>query len=263
VKRDTGSVASGATAPTNLVLKKARIHGYVHTRNLEPVVDRPGLIGPFGTADGLVDSTRIGQDYNEGDFPLIPAPDGGTVLTNFGPTLGTSGQATSWRAPALRLAAKKTLTILGDVTLVLTDPLDAFSIAGSASLIISQGSTLTLYLAGDISIAGQGILNANVAPGSLQLWSTATGARRQRISLAGQGVLSALVYAPEADFTAVGNAVFSGSLIAREVEFAGNAAFHYDHALARVTRHAPWRGEGWRTVDAPARRATLLPLVDR
>lgn len=259
---DTGAVATGADTSADLDLNKARIHGYVHTRNLVPVLQSPGLIGPFGTADGEIDPARVGQDYND-DFPVITPPADGVFIATFGATLGTSGMATSWRAPALRLSGSDTLTILGDVTLVLTDPLDALAITGKAGVVIPAGSSLTIYFEGDVLLSGQGIVNANANPGSLQLWSTAPGTRMPRFTLAGQGLLSALIYAPEVDFSAVGNAVFSGSLIARHVTFTGNAAFHYDHALARIVRHAPWRGTGWRTVDDPAARAALLPLVDR
>lgn len=259
---DTGAVATGADTAAELQLNKARIHGFVHTRNLVPVLQSPGLIGPFGTADGEIDPARVGQDYND-DFPVITPPADGVVLASFGATLGTPGMASSWRSPSLRLSGSDTLTILGDVTLVLTDPLDAIAITGSAGILIPEGSSLTLYFEGDMLLSGQGIVNANADPGSLQLWSTAPGTRMPTFSLAGGGTLSALVYAPEVDFSAVGNAMFSGSLIARHVTFTGNAAFHYDHALARIVRHAPWRGSGWRTVDAPADRAALLPLVDR
>jgi hypothetical protein len=260
--RDNGAVAVGATDAAGLELRKARIHGYLHTRSLEPLVESPGLIGPFGTADGAIDSARVGLDYND-SFPALTPPAGGLLLDPIGDSLGTDGLATSWRSPSLRLSGNRVLTIHGDVTLVLTDPADAFSITGGAGLELAPGATLTLYLSGDVMIAGRGQINPATPPVALQFWSTANETRRQSIKLAGQGSLSALVYAPEADFTAVGNAEFFGALIARRVTFSGNAAFHYDQALARVTRHAPWRGSAWRSVDDPAARAALLPLVDR
>jgi len=259
---DRGEIATGADEQADLDLNKARIFGYLRTRGLAPVLQSPGLIGPFGTADGVIDATRVGKDYND-DFPLIAAPADGVFIAEFGPTLGTLGAATSWRAASLKLSGKKSLTVLGDVTLVLTDLLDAFSITGSSQLIIPSGSSLTVYHSGDLFIGGGGIANGNATPSSLQFWSTADGSRRQRVSIAGGGGLSALVYAPEADFSVVGNGEFFGSVVAREVTFGGNAAYHQDLALARLVRHAPYRASGWRSVDDPAERAALLPLVDR
>ncbi len=262
LRSDTGSIATGADEAADLDLNQARIYGYLRTSGLDPVLKSPGLIGPFGTADGVIDSSRVGHDFNA-DFPVITAPEDGVFLGSFGATLGTLGKKTSWRAVALRLGGKDTLTILGDVTLVLTDPLDALAITGSARVIVPAGSRLTLYFAGDVLIAGRGILNTNAAPAALQFWSTADGSRRQRIQVSGGGGLSALVYAPEANFDATGNGEFFGSVIAREIVFGGNAAYHYDLALGRLARHAPFRASGWRSVDSPAERAALLPLVDR
>ena len=262
VKRDTGAIATGADTDPELVLNHARIFGYVHTRGLVPDIGSSGLIGPFGTADGVIDPSRLSMDFND-DFPVIVPPSDGEIVASFGLTLGTIGATTSWHAPSLRLAGNKTLTILGDVILVLTDPLDALSIIGNAGIIIPEGSTLTLYIEGDVLVAGNGLINQNAAPATLQLWSTANGSRLQRIAIAGNGALSSLLYAPEADVTINGNGSVSGSIIARHLTFTGNAAFHYDHALARLHRHAPYRAAGWRTIDDPAARAALLPLVDR
>ena len=262
VATDTGSIVTGADEDADLDLGQARVHGYLHTRGIEPSIKSPGLIGAFGTADGEIDFSRVGLDFNA-DFPLIAAPEDGVFLASFGTTLGTEGEATFWRASSLKLSGKDTLTILGDVTLVLTDPLDALAIAGSARLVVPEGSSLTIYFAGDALIGGNGAVNSNAAPAALQLWSTADGSRVQRLQLSGGGGLSALVYAPEAEFRVFGNGEFFGSLVARSVDFGGNAAYHYDLALGRLVRHAPYRAAGWRVVDDPAARAALLPLVDR
>lgn len=259
---DTGEIATGAKSGADLDLNQARVFGYVRTDGLVPVVRAPGLIGPFGTAGGVIDFSRVGQDFND-EFPVVAPPSDGVFLAGFGATLGTAGQASSWRAASLRLSGNQTLTIQGDVVLVLTDPLDALSIGGNARIVVPQGSSLVVYFAGDVFVGGNGILNQNAAPAALQLWSTEPGLRRQRVQLVGGGGLSGVVYAPAAEFTVFGNAEFFGALVAGRVSFGGNAAYHYDLATGRIVRHAPYRSSGWRTVDDPARRAALLPLVDR
>lgn len=263
IRTDTGIIATGAAEDKDLILGQARIHGYFITRDLVPSVSTPGFIGPFGVADGSVESSRVGHDYRD-DFPAISPPADGTFLAAPGATLGTAGQRTLWRRPALRLSGNQTLTILGEVTLVLTDPVEGLALTGSAAIVIPPGSRLTLYAEGDLSIGGQGILNANASPASLRIWSTAAQRKRpQTITLSGLGVLSASVYAPEAEFRATGNAEFYGSLIALRVTFAGNAAFHHDRALGRLADHAPYRAGAWHITADPVRRAELLRLVDR
>ncbi|MBC8008787.1 MAG: hypothetical protein H7067_01660 [Burkholderiales bacterium] len=261
VAKDTGSVATGALDNSNAVLNQARIHGYFHTSGLEPDLGDEGFIGPFGVEAGEIDPARFSKNFHA-DFPAIVAPVGGVFIKKFGPTLGTPGVATSWRATSLVLGGSDTLTILGDVTLVLTDPLKAISIGGNADLIIPIGASLTLYAEGDMLIGGKGVLNANPSPASLQFWSTATSARPPSISIVGRGALACVLYAPEGDVSVNGNGVVAGAIVARRLAFTGNAAFHYDLALARLGRHAPYRADGWRTVDDPVKLAALRPLLD-
>ena len=264
VRTDLGTIATGAASPGDLLVTRARINGFLHTAGIDPVVGSSGLIGPFGTADGTIDLARVAHDYHA-DFPAINAPAGGTILASFGPTLGTLGQKTSWRAGSLRLGGATTLTILGDVTLVLTDPLTALSLTGNASIVIPSGSSLTIYCDGDALVGGRGIANLNSAPAAFQLWSTSAGSvrRAQRLAIVGNGALGAVLYSPEGEITINGNGDVSGALIGRTITFTGNAAFHYDLALGRLPAHAPFRASGWSTVDDSARRAALLNLVDR
>jgi len=259
---DTGSVATGALDNTNAALNQAQIHGYFLSSGLTPDVGTGGYIGPFGVAEGQIDPSRLSKNFHA-DFPVIVPPADGTLLTTFGATLGTAGTATSWQAPSLRLKGSSTLTILGDVTLVLTDPLDALSIAGQAGIVVPAGSSLVLYAAGDVFVAGQGLANGNAAPAALQFWSTAASTRPQSVSVTGNGAFSGVIYAPEAEVTVNGNGAIAGSIIARQLTFTGNAAFHYDLALGRLNRHAPYRADEWRIVDDPATQAKRLPLVDR
>ena len=264
VRLDTGIIATGAAQAEDLTLGQAQIHGYFITRDLSPSVSGLGFIGPFGVTAGSIESSRVGLGYND-NFPTIAPPEGGVFLAAPGATLGTARQETRWRMPSLRLGQNQSLTILGDVTLFLTDTVDALSLTGNAAIIIPSGSRLALYAAGDLFIGGQGVLNANSSPESFRIWSTATPelGRTQKINLAGRGVLSASIYAPYAEFLASGNAEFFGSLLALRITFAGNAAFHHDRALTRLTDHAPYRADTWRTIDSPARRAELLRIMNQ
>jgi hypothetical protein len=259
---DTGGMATGAATSADAVLNGARINGYVHTSGLDLDVGNDGFIGPFGTTTGEVDPSRVSKNFRA-DFPVISAPGDGTLITKFGETLGTLGTATSWRANSLSLKGNATLTILGHVTLTLTDLLSAISLVGNASIIVPAGSSLTLYAEGDVQLAGNGFTNTNAAPAAFQLWSTATGYRLQRISISGNGDLRGVIYAPEASVTINGNGSIAGSIIAKDLTFNGNAAFHYDLALGALNKHAPYGSAGWRVVDDPATRAARLLLVDR
>jgi hypothetical protein len=264
VRNDRGTVAAKTLVNTAALLNQATVWGFVSTGGTAPEVGSKGLIGPFGTPEGTIHPGRVATDF-VANFPDIVAPDGGTVLDAFGPTLGTEGTATLWRASHLHLSGKETLTILGEVTLVLTGGLApsieaegepsaprTLAIAGRGSLIIPEGSSLTIYLQGDALIAGNGVANANASPASLQIFGV--GESRHSLNVVGNGILGSVVNAPHATFTVKGNASLLGAVLAENIEFKGNVDFHYDEALANFGTNQPFGTNEWRSLsDAEAR----------
>lgn len=257
VRNDRGSVATASVENTAALVNHASIWGTVATGGGVPQVGSNGSIRGADSPPGVrIDPARVTTDFTA-DFPVITAPVEGTVLAGVGATLGTAGAATRWRTPGIVLRGNDTLTILGDVTLVLMagTGTQALSMTGNAQLIIPEGSSLTLYAEGDIQIAGNGLLNANARPGTFRLWGTNTSLAGQSIDLAGNGALKAAVYAPNATVKINGNGDMMGSLVAREIRFTGNAAFHYDESLAVEEADAPFGVVRWRELTSAAERA--------
>jgi len=244
VRSDLGNVASGATDVAALQLDHANIHGFLSTAGAVPQVSSDGLIGPFGTAPGVIDTSRVATDFNA-TFPVIAAPVDGTLVSPLGDTLGVAGQTTRWRTPFIKLSGKQTLTILGHVTLVITamPGTSAIDITGSASIVIAADSSLAIYVEGDVQIAGNGVANANIQPVSFQLWGTNTTEVGQSIQITGNGSLHAIVYAPQGDVTLNGNGDFLGSIVARDITLSGNAV-----------DNAPFGPEAWRLITSATER---------
>lgn len=259
-RSDVGGIAVGATNLTALQLDHANIYGFVTTAGVTPQVSSDGLIGPFGTAPGEINSTRVATDFNA-TLPVITTPVDGTLVSPLGDTLGVAGQTTRWRTPLIKLSGKQTLTILGDVTLIITamPGTSAIDITGSASIKIAANSSLTVYTEGDVKMAGNGIANDNIQPIAFQLWGTNTTEVGQSIALTGNGSLRAVVFAPQGDVTINGNGDFMGSIVARDVTLSGNAAFHYDASLSNLSTHAPFGVQSWRVITSPTERQGLAP----
>lgn len=258
IRQDGGTVASTSVANSAVLVNQANIWGYAFTGGAQPQVGTNGTVRGADTAAGVaVDPSRVATDFNA-EFPQVAAPDDGTFLALVPPVLGVAGTATRWRATSISLSGRDTLTILGQVTLTLTAPSgsSALSVTGNASLIIPAGSSLTLYTAGDIKIAGNGLANANVQPISCQLWGTNTSPAGQAVDLAGNGALRAVVYAPAGDVKLNGNGDMMGSVVARTIVLVGNAAFHYDESLSRFGDNAGFGVDKWRELTTPAERAT-------
>ncbi len=265
IRNDRGTVAAKTLVNTAALLNQATVWGFVSTGGDAPEVGSKGLIGPFGTPEGTIHPGRVSTDF-VANFPDIEAPEGGTVLATFGDTLGTAGMATQWRASHLHLKGKQTLTILGDVTLVLTGGLvpsiemddepsapRTLAIAGRGSLIIPEGSSLVIYLQGDAMISGNGVANANASPASLRIYGV--GENRQTLSIVGNGILGSVVNAPHATFTVKGNASLLGAVLAEHIEFKGNVDFHYDEALANFDIDQPFGTREWRSLSDAESRA--------
>jgi hypothetical protein len=155
---------------------------------------------------------------------------------------------------SISLNGSQTLTILGDVTLILTATTgSAMDVTGKASVIIPDGSSLTVYVEADFKVAGNGFVNDNTRPSSCRIYGT--GSSDQKVHVAGNGALKAVVYAPNADVQVNGDGDVMGAIIGREVTFNGNASFHYDESLAYESENAPFGVVRWRELTNAADQA--------
>lgn len=262
IRSDRGSIATSAVANHAMLINSAHIWGYVATGGAQPDVGSSGSIRGADTPVGVaIDPRRVATDFNA-DFPPATAPTDGVFLTTIPPVLGTAGTATKWRAAQLVLNGNDSLTIVGDVTLVLTQAAgaDAVRITGNASLNVAAGSSLTLYVEGGVLIAGNGLSNANVQPITCQLWGTSTTSAGQSIQIVGNGALRCVIYAPHGDVFMNGNGHMMGSIVARSIRFTGNAAFHYDETLGRGTGTEPFSIAKWRELTSGAEQSPYLTL---
>jgi hypothetical protein len=256
VRRDRGTVASSAVYNSAIIVNQADIWGYVATGGAPPQVGTNGSIRGANTPAGVkLDPRRISTDFNA-DFPASKAPEGGTVLASVPATLGIAGTKTKYRLPAIALTGKETLTILGDVTLILTGTgIDALSLTGTSSLIVPAGAKLTIYLEADMKLAGNGLANSNIQPGSCVIFGVNRRPGGQTLEIAGNGALKCAIYAPNAAVKINGNGDVMGSIVAHQITLTGNAAFHYDEALANRDGNEPFSIAKWRELSTAADRA--------
>ena len=257
VRNDRGSIASASVQSAAVLLNRANIWGRVATGGGAPQIGTGGSVTGRDTPPGVtLDPARITTDF-VADLPALTAPVDGTLVAELGDTLGTPGLATRWRCPALTLSGRGTLTILGEVTLILTagPGTSALNVMGSAELIIPEGSSLTVYAEGDVRVGGRGLTNRNRQPLTCQVYGVSTSPAGQTLQLMGNGALSAVVYAPNGDVTLNGNGDMMGAVVARNITLTGNAAFHYDESLADFGADMPYGVVRWRELDQADDRA--------
>lgn len=189
-------------------------------------------------------------------FEETAAPGGATVRAAYvlprgvsGPpyylsaeSLGTTGAATILQLDKLTVEGAATLTIKGDVTLILPPSgVQTINITASGKVVLESGATLTIYTPGNINVSGAGIANPS-APEALQIWSTrASGSLGQTIALAGSGSLSGVIYAPDATLSIPGGTNFFGAAVVYSATLTGSGKFHFDESLKNFSSSG---GEG-------------------
>jgi hypothetical protein len=142
----------------------------------------------------------------------------------------------------------------------------AVSTSGSGGITIKEKSTLSIYTAGNVDVTGDstgngGILNQNGQASGFQIWGTASSASSQSVQISGNGSLSAIVYAPNADVSIVGNGEVYGAMVGKTVRVAGNANFHYDESLASYGGNNPFKVASWRELRTPDEQATWSTVM--
>jgi Tfp pilus assembly protein PilX len=256
VRDDRGGVATTSVLNSAVALNQAHVWGYVATGGGQPSVGSNGTILGANSPPGVsVDAARISTDF-VATLPVVSAPVGGTYIATLGSTLGTPGLATSWRTPSISLSGSSTLTVYGNVTLVLLagPGTTAVSLTGKAMIVIAPNSSLTLYVEGDVKVAGNGISNTNTQPATCQIYGTNTAAGGQSFDLSGNGALNCVCYAPNADLKLNGNGDIMGAFVGNSITLTGNAAFHFDESLGLLGT-AQYGMIKWRELVTPDERA--------
>lgn len=259
-RNDRGSVASVAVDTEKVLVNQADVYGYVYTGGAQPVVGENGSIrGRDTPEDTRIDPARVATDFSA-TFPDVVAPEDGTWLASLPATLGTAGEATTWRCPNLSLSGRETLTIYGDVTLVLTGGTGTrtIDVTGQASIAITANSSLTVYSEGDMLIGGNGLANGNTRPSTCLIYGTNTSASGQRIQIVGNGALKAALYAPNADITINGNGDIYGAAVGNTITLTGRAEFHYDESLENLDSGMPFGVDSWREIASGDARAAQM-----
>lgn len=106
--------------------------------------------------------------------------------------------------------------------------MDSLSITGQASL--SASGPVTIYLGGQLRIAGNGVSTSDNEPPNMLFFMTTD----DDVSISGNGDLYAGIYAPESDVRNTGNGEVYGAIVANDYQQSGNGDMHYDEALNEV-----------------------------
>lgn len=116
-------------------------------------------------------------------------------------------------ALSIRARGNVQLYVAGDLTL-----------AGEGTISLDPGATLDLFVAGSVDVAGRIALGDEARPEAFRLY---VGGRSASLSVAGEGAFRGLVYAPSADVSLAGTTTVEGALFAGSLSTAGSLAIGY------------------------------------
>jgi hypothetical protein len=228
----SGNIATDSTASPAVNLGGGTVYGTVTTG--------PGGIISGGTVgDAAWDASQSGiepgwtNNNMNVSFPSNSPPSGASSFSTL-PAATTVGGVTAIYLPTGSYSASSfsssgtPVIITGNVTFLDTG---SFSIAGQGYVQIQPGASLTMYVGGNVDVAGNGVINGSGFAGNFNVLGLAgcTG-----MKFAGNGLFDGTVYAPQADVTITGNGESYGAVIGKTATLNGNANFHYDKALAMI-----------------------------
>lgn len=199
-----------------------------------------GTSGPGGqilgsTAPAIapepLDPVTYPSTFPAGTLTSIPWINGASATTPIGVTGGTSTYHISSFGGG---GQKGNLQVNGNVTIYVDG---TFDMNAQMNLQIADGAKLTIYQgpgANDFTINGQSQLG-NASAERLQIYSATTGT----IKFNGGSSVYAAVYAPQSNFINNGGNEFYGAMVAKTMKLSGNASFHYDENLAKLSTPKP------------------------
>jgi hypothetical protein len=270
-----------------VLVQNADIWGYVATGGTsgDNIVENVGTGGSIMGDDSAakdktewestkVDPDRVSTDFTS-DLDAVTAPTA-TSIKDLGDVNGTTTLPEAGDTPAsdgiyyyttssISLVNKQ-LIVSANKNVVIINTSGSIKVGGNDGLIkVTTGGSLALYTDGDVVIGGQGIANGTPTgtadltaaqaqqPKNFQIWGT--NATSQSIDIKGKGALSAVVYAPAADVFVNGNGDVMGSVVAKNVNMVGNAAFHYDESLGDFDGNSPYGISKWTELTTATERA--------
>jgi hypothetical protein len=181
-----------------------------------------------------------GYTYNSTTYTYNTTTTNATTSTSNYSHVTDSG---NYQLSSLTMSGQNELLVRGDTVLYITGE---FSMAGQSQITILPGASLKLYLAGNASLSGNGIMNLNQDATKFSVYGLPSCTS---FSLSGNAAFTGTIYAPNADmdFNGGGNNVYDcvGAVVAKSADFNGHFHFHYDEKLGRVGGKSQFRVAYW------------------
>lgn len=137
----------------------------------------------------------------------------------------------NYQMSSLSMSGQSDMLIRGDTVLYVTGD---FSMSGQSQITILPGASLRIYVGGNASLSGNGIMNLAADASKFSFYGLPTCTS---MSLSGNAAFTGTIYAPNADLSlnGGGNNTYDcvGAVVVNSAAFHGHFNFHYDEKLGR------------------------------
>lgn len=254
---DNGSVASLSVEVGSVAVDNADVFGRVATGGAWPEVGPNGSITGKDTPSGVtVDQSRVALDFYA-SLPDPEKPELASPSTSVNATIGSSGTTSEYKISSLDIKNNETFAIEGDVTMVVEGDIDV-----KGQLRLNPGASLQLFVDGDMTIGGTGIVNVDGAPPNLLVYGTGSD---KEFKLHGSASFAGAVYAPNNDVSLKGggsSGEMFGAAVGDTIVIVGNYSFHYDESLADMDNDDGIRVSQWEELTTAARRQNMNTILE-
>ncbi len=238
------------------------------------------------TLPAITDSITLPRTDASGAIADVAAPDG--TYYYYVPSISLGGNATagtlSVKGPNGSGGHPTKVSVVITVTNTMGTTVSA---TGQGGIAIATGSSLALYVEGNVAIAGNGVSNGGYSydptqpftvtntpnqPKDFQLYGTKPASEvppntgnYQSISIAGNGVLSGVVYAPNASIEMKGggtNGQVMGAMVGETITLTGNSVFHFDESLKDLGSSSRYSMSQWSELASSSDRQQYATELD-
>jgi hypothetical protein len=250
LRTDHATVATTATASSSISVGNSTVFGSVGTGpGGTASIQNNGNVGDIAwnndpTKDGTIEPSRTTDDVNvyisSASLPspygpaLPPAP--GIVGLTLYKYILTGGD---YMISDITLATSDKMLITGKCRIYVTA---GTSVSGMGSITVATNSSVEWYTAGNVNIAGSGVINSSGLAKNFAIIGLNTCTS---VSYSGTSSFIGTVYAPNATVTLNGTSDAFGALVGKTVTLMGTMNFHYDEALKGDPTHGKYLAASW------------------
>jgi hypothetical protein len=232
----SGTLVTNTASTTSTTMPAAGTYiGNVSTRT---VVTGHGI---NATRVTYYDYTVItGYTYNMESYTYnLITTNASTTTKNFAYVTGSG----NYQVTDLDMTGQEDLLVAGDTVLYITGD---FRMSGLSEVHILPGASLKVYVGGNVTLAGNGIMNLNQDASKFSLVGLPTCTD---IDINGNAEFTGTIYAPSADLSLNGSGTtvydIVGAVVANTAYFNGNFQFHYDERLGRNSAKPQFKIAYW------------------